>query len=107
MREAEEKKAKKVTKQGPEDGGEASGWVPVAMRDDRGHLVYDQSGCVKYHPQNGPRDGPIKKKKKPKQIRSNSPITSDYADGHQYSSDQSINENENHPLSFTGLRTWG
>jgi hypothetical protein len=73
MREAEEKKAKKVTKQGPEDGGEASGWVPVAMRDDRGHLVYDQSGRVKYHPQNGPWDGPIRKKKKPPPRQSNSP----------------------------------
>jgi hypothetical protein len=35
------------------------------------------------------------------------PITSDYADGHQYSSDQSVNENENYPPSFTGLHTLG
>jgi hypothetical protein len=35
------------------------------------------------------------------------PITSDYADGHQYSSDQSIKENENYSPSFTGLGTWG
>jgi type IV secretory pathway VirB10-like protein len=62
-REAEEKKAKSVARRGTEDGGEASGWVPVAMRDDRGRLVYDQSGRVKYHPQNGPRDGPTKKNK--------------------------------------------
>jgi hypothetical protein len=72
-REAEEKKAKCVARRGPEDGGEASGWVRVAMRDDRGRLVYDQSGCVKYHPQNGPHDGPTKKKKKPPPRRPNSP----------------------------------
>jgi hypothetical protein len=35
------------------------------------------------------------------------PITSDYADGHQYSGDQSVNEKENYPPSFTRLRTWG
>jgi hypothetical protein len=69
MREAEEKKAKKVTKQGPEEGGEASGWVSVAMREDRGRVVYDQSGRVKYHPQ----DGQIKKKKKPPPRGSNFP----------------------------------
>jgi hypothetical protein len=73
MREAEEKKAEKVTKQGPEEGGEASGWVLVAMRDDRGRMVYDQSGRVKYHPKNGPQDGQIKNKKKPPPVRSNSP----------------------------------
>jgi hypothetical protein len=33
-REAEEKKAKSVARRGLEDGGEASGWVPVALRDD-------------------------------------------------------------------------
>jgi hypothetical protein len=52
-------------RQGPEDGGEASGWTPVAMRDDRGHVVYDQAGCVRYLPHNGPRDGPTEKKKRP------------------------------------------
>jgi hypothetical protein len=72
-REAEEKKAKSVARQGPEDGGEASGWVPVAMRDDRGRVVYDQSGHVRYHPQNGPRDGPTKKKKKPPPRQPDSP----------------------------------
>jgi hypothetical protein len=44
----------------------------VPMRDDRGHVVYDQSGCVKYHSKNGPQDGQIKKKKKPPPMRSNS-----------------------------------
>jgi hypothetical protein len=34
--------------------------------------VYDQSGPVKYHPKNGPRDGQIKKKKKPPSMRWNS-----------------------------------
>jgi hypothetical protein len=36
-------------------------------------VVYDQSGCVKYHPKNGPQDGQIKKKKKPPPVHSNSP----------------------------------
>jgi hypothetical protein len=62
-REAEEKKAKSVAKRGPEDGGGASGWVPVAMRDDRGHVVYDQAGGVRSLPQNGSHDGPTKKNK--------------------------------------------
>jgi hypothetical protein len=35
--------------------------------------VYDQSGHVKYHPQNGPRDRPTKKKKKTPPRRPNSP----------------------------------
>jgi hypothetical protein len=42
------------------------------MRDDRGRVVYDQSGPVKYHPKNGTRDGQIKKKKKPPSMRWNS-----------------------------------
>jgi hypothetical protein len=53
-REAEEKKKKKVPKQGPDDGGEASGWVPMPMTDDRGCVVYNQSCRVKYHPKNVP-----------------------------------------------------
>jgi hypothetical protein len=43
------------------------------MRDDRGCVLYDQSGRVKYHPQDGPQDGQIKKKKKPPPVRPNSP----------------------------------
>jgi hypothetical protein len=72
-REAEEKKTKKVTKQGPEDGRGASGWVQVPMRDDHGCVLYDQSGHVKYHPQDGLQDGQTKKKKKPPPVRPNSP----------------------------------
>jgi hypothetical protein len=64
-READTKKMKGEASQEPEDGGEASGWAPVAMRDDRGHVVYVQAGRVRYLPHNGPRDGPTKKKKKP------------------------------------------
>jgi hypothetical protein len=45
----------------------------VEMRDDQGHVVYDQAGRVKYLPHNGPRDGPTKKKKKPPPGRSDSP----------------------------------
>jgi hypothetical protein len=66
-------KAKGGAKRGPEDGEEASGWAPVAMRDDQGHTVYDQAGRVRYLPHNGPRDGPTKKKKKPLPGRSDSP----------------------------------
>jgi hypothetical protein len=33
-READTKKMKGEAKRGPEDGGEATGWAPVAMRDD-------------------------------------------------------------------------
>jgi hypothetical protein len=62
-REAEDKKAKGGAKRGPEDGGEASGWAPVTMRDDQGLMVYDQVGRVRYLPHNGPRDGPTKKNK--------------------------------------------
>jgi hypothetical protein len=72
-REAEDRKAKGGAKRGPEDEGEASGWAPVAMRDDQGHVVYDQAGRVRYLPHNGPRDGPTKKKKKPSPGRSDSP----------------------------------
>jgi hypothetical protein len=43
------------------------------MRDDRGCVVYDQSGCVKYHPKDGPQDGQTKKKKKQPPVRLNSP----------------------------------
>jgi hypothetical protein len=71
-READ-RKAKGGAKRGPEDGGEASGWTPVAMRDDQGHTVYDQAGRVRYLPHNGPRDGPTKKEKKPPPGRSDSP----------------------------------
>jgi hypothetical protein len=71
-READ-KKTKGDAKQGPEDGGEASGWAPVAMRDDQGHVVYDQAGRVRYLPHNGPHDGPTKKKKKPPRGRPDSP----------------------------------
>jgi hypothetical protein len=59
-REAEEKKTKKATKQGPEDGKRASGWAQVPMRDDHGRVLYDQSGHVKYHPQDGLQDGQTK-----------------------------------------------
>jgi hypothetical protein len=64
-READTKKMKGDARRGPEDGGEASGWTPVTMREDRGHVVYDQAGGVRYLPHNGPRDGPTKKKKRP------------------------------------------
>jgi hypothetical protein len=72
-REAEEKKTKQVTKPGPEDGRGASRWVQVPMRDDHGRVLYDQSGHVKYHPQDGLQDGQTKKKKKPPPVRPNSP----------------------------------
>jgi hypothetical protein len=72
-REAEERKVKGGAKRGPEDGGEASGWAPVAIRDDQGHTVYDQAGQVIYLPHNGPCDRPTKKKKKPPPGRSDSP----------------------------------
>jgi hypothetical protein len=72
-REAEEKKTKQVTKQGPEGGRGASGRDQVPMRDDHGHVLYDQSGHVKYHPQDGHHDGQTKKKKKPPPVRPNSP----------------------------------
>jgi hypothetical protein len=72
-REAEDKKAKGGAKRGPEDGGEASGWASVTMRDDQGHVVYDQAGRVRYLPHNGSRDGPTKKKKKPPPGQSDSP----------------------------------
>jgi multidrug efflux pump subunit AcrA (membrane-fusion protein) len=61
-READ-RKAKGDAKRGPEDGGEAFGWAPVTMRNDQGHTVYDQAGCVRYLPHNGPRDRPTKKNK--------------------------------------------
>jgi hypothetical protein len=47
--------------------------VQVPMRDDRGRMLYDQSGHIKYHPQDGPQDGQTKKKKKPPPVRPNSP----------------------------------
>jgi hypothetical protein len=62
--EANTKKMKGDARRGAEDGGEAAGWTPVAMRDDRGQVVYDQAGRVRYLPHNGPRDGPTKKKKR-------------------------------------------
>jgi hypothetical protein len=55
-READTKKMKGGAKRGPKERGEASGWAPVAMRDD-------QAGRVRYLPHNGPRDGPTKKNK--------------------------------------------
>jgi hypothetical protein len=58
---------------GPNDGGEAAGWTPSAMRDNRGHVVYDQAGRVRYLPRNGPRDGPTKKKKRPPPGQPDSP----------------------------------
>jgi hypothetical protein len=64
-REANTKKVKGEARRGPEDRGEAAGWAPLAMRDDRRHVVYDQEGRVRYLPHNGPRDGPTKKKKRP------------------------------------------
>jgi hypothetical protein len=64
-REAEEKKTK--------GGKGASGWVQVPMRDNRGQVLYDQSGRVIYHPQDGHQDGQTKKKKKPPPMRPNSP----------------------------------
>jgi hypothetical protein len=36
--------------------------------------VYDQAGRVRYLPQNGPRDRPTKKKKKPQPGRPDSPV---------------------------------
>jgi hypothetical protein len=61
-READ-KRVKGDAKRGPEDGGEASGWALVAMRDDQGHMVYDQAGCVRYLPHNGPvTDQPRRKR---------------------------------------------
>jgi hypothetical protein len=71
-REAEEKKTKKATKQGPEDRRGASPWVQVPMRDDHRQVLYDQSGHVRYHPQDGHQDGQMKKKKPPP-VRPNSP----------------------------------
>jgi hypothetical protein len=62
-REAEEKKTKQVTKPGPEDGRGASRWVQVPMRDDHGLVLYDQSGHVKYHPQDGLQDGQTKSRR--------------------------------------------
>jgi hypothetical protein len=88
-REAEKKKTK--------GGKGASGWVQVPMRDDHGQVLYYQSGHVRYHPQDGHQDGQTKKKKKPPPVRPNSPTISDYANGHQYSSDQGVNENKNYP----------
>jgi hypothetical protein len=64
-REAEEKKTK--------GGKGASGWVQVPMRDDRGQVLYDQSGRPRYHPQDSHQDGQTKKKKKPPSMRPNSP----------------------------------
>jgi hypothetical protein len=64
-REAEEKKTK--------GGKGASGWVQVPMRDDRGQVLYNQSGRPRYHPQDGHQDGQTKKKKKPPPMRPNSP----------------------------------
>jgi hypothetical protein len=55
-REAEKKK---------KGGKGASGWVPIAMRDDNGLVIYDQSGRPRYHPHNEPPDGQATKKKKP------------------------------------------
>jgi hypothetical protein len=72
-RETDTNKMKGDARRGPEDGGEAAGWTPVAMRDDRGHVVYDQEGCVRYLPHNGPREGPAKKKKIPPPGRPDSP----------------------------------
>jgi hypothetical protein len=43
------------------------------MRDDHGQVLYDQSGHVRYHPQDGHQDGQTKKKKKPPPVRPNSP----------------------------------
>jgi hypothetical protein len=70
-RETDTKKMKSQggAKQGTEDGGEAAGWVPVLMRDDRGNVMYDQEGHVRYLPHNGL----TKKKKKPPPGRSDSP----------------------------------
>jgi hypothetical protein len=70
-READTKKMKSQggTKQGTEDGGEVAGWIPIPMRDDQGHVVYDQEGNVRYLPHNGP----TKKKKKPPAGRPDSP----------------------------------
>jgi hypothetical protein len=43
------------------------------MREDQGHIVYDQASRVRYLPHNGPRDGPTKKKKKTPPGQSDSP----------------------------------
>jgi hypothetical protein len=45
------------------------------MRDDHGQVLYDQSGHVKYHPQDSHQDGQMKKKKKPPPVRPNSPTS--------------------------------
>jgi hypothetical protein len=70
-READTKKRKSqgAAKRGTEDRGEAAGWVPVFMRDNRGHVMYDQEGHVRYLPHNGP----TKKKKKTPPGRPDSP----------------------------------
>jgi hypothetical protein len=47
--------------------------VQVPMRNDHGQIIYDQSGCPRYHPQEGHQDGQTKKKKKPPSMRLNSP----------------------------------
>jgi hypothetical protein len=62
-READTKKMKSQgkAKRGTEGGGEAVRWVPVLMRDDRGHVMYNQEGHMRYLPHNGS----TKKKKKP------------------------------------------
>jgi hypothetical protein len=71
------------------------------MRDDHRCVLYDQSGRVKYHPQDGLQDGQTK------EGTSKFSTISDYANGHQHSSDPSVNKNKNYPPASTGLYTWG
>jgi hypothetical protein len=98
-REANTKKTKSQgeAKRGTEDGGEAIGWVPVLMRDDRGHMMYDPDGHVRYLPHNGP----TKKKKETTTKTARLTALPDHANGHKYSSsNQDVNQNENHPLTI-------
>jgi hypothetical protein len=67
-READAKKVKKQDPKGRATGGikdrgkavDRKEWVPVPIRNDRGHVLYDSKGHVRYHPHNEPT-----KKKKP------------------------------------------
>jgi hypothetical protein len=70
-READTKKTKSQgkAKRETKDGGKAIRWVPVLMRDDRGHVMYNQEGHIRYLPHNGL----TKKKKKPPPRQPDSP----------------------------------
>jgi hypothetical protein len=83
-READTKKMKGDARRGPEDGGEAAGWTPVAMRNDRGHVVYNQEGCVRYLPHNGPSDRTNKEEKETTTRTARLTTIPDHANGNKY-----------------------